>query len=578
MKKNIYSIIALCVIATSAIFVLDACKLKNPTEGFVISIKADALNAPFIFNVIDARTGAQADLPDGYEVKVTGPGASAIYSSGGYRKIVVMQGLLIFSLRKGNVPTEGSPVKFNFEFTNSKYLDLVYSVELKSLNQISEQIALVDFSNPPAGSGSATKTVTTGTDGKTTTTEKITVAGNSGKTEEATVLIPTGTQLLDKSGNPVSGSIESKIMHASSDALGFFPGGTNVSQVKDAAGNTLPGGAFVPVGWVNINMSAGGTAVSSFSQPIDVAMEISDSMLNPETGTIYKVGDVLNVFSRSEGQNAWVKESTTTVVKNASTNKLEAIMKVNHLSAWSASNFLNPCGLPLVLNFSNTTANEVSLRFYVSNKHRGFKGCYQDGLIKSANLRVPANTSNYKYVMDFIPVQNLKYFYGQANLTNRNDPMNLRMSCEVLCNSSINTSIGANNKPNVDFNLLLKCSNGSQVLLPDNYQVFYIKESDYQNTIVPVNGNKPAHKIDPGDNTYAGKTWSQTTVRAIIDNNKNYNKMSFGGGTFTEGEKYRFSVYYENSREDYISEPYSAAAMEIAGGYAITITLAKCPL
>ncbi len=579
MKKNIQSIIVLLVAATSAIFVLDACKLKNPTEGFVISIKADALNAPFIFNVIDAKTGAQADLPNGYEVKVTGPGASAIYSSGGNRKIVVMQGLLIFSLRKGNVPTAGSPIKFNFEFSNSKYLDLVYSVELKSLNQVSEQIALVDFSNPPAGSGSATKTVTTGTDGKTTTTEKITVAGNSGKDEEATVLIPTGTQMLDKSGNPVSGSIESKIMHASSDAVGSFPGGTNVSQVKDAAGNTLPGGAFVPVGWVNINMSAGGNAVSSFSQPIDVAMEISDSMLNPETGTIYKVGDVLGVFSRSEGQNTWVKESTTTVVKNAITNKLEAIMKVNHLSAWSASNFLNPCGLPLVLNFSNTTANAVSISFGVLNKGTNFSHCYQNGHLNSYDFSVPANTTNYKYVTDFIPVQNLQYYYYTENMSNEDDPMNRSGgTCGVLCNSTINTSVGANNKPNIIFNLLLKCSNGSQVLLPNNYQVYYIKETDFQNTIVPTNGNKLSHRIDPGDNTYAGKTWSKTTVQAIIDNNKSYNKMSFGSGTFVEGEKYRFSVYYENSREDYVSEPYNATAMGIAGGYPITITLTKCPI
>jgi hypothetical protein len=578
MKKSIFSILALVMVLGSGLLVLDGCKLKNPVDGFAISIKADALNAPFIFNVIDAGTGAQADLPNGYEVKVTGPGASAIYSSGGNRKIVVMQGLLIFSLRKGNIPTEENPIKFNFEFTNSKYLNLVYSVELKSLNQISEQIALVDFSNPPEGSGSVTKTVSTGTDGKTTTTEKITVVSNSAKSEEATVLIPTGTQMLDKNGNSVSGSIESKIMHADADAVGFFPGGTNVSEIKDAAGNTLPGGAFVPIGWVNINMSAGGKEVSSFSQPIDVAMEISDSMLNPETGTLYKVGDVLGVFSRSEGQNNWVKESSTTVVKNATTNKLEAIMKVNHLSAWSASNFLNPCGLPLTINFSNTTANEVLVIFDIRNKGTHFSHCYQNGPINICEFSVPANTTNYKYVTDFIPAQNLQYFYRAKNVSNRRDPMNIVSNCGVLCNSTINTIIGANNDPNIGFNLLLKCTNGSQVLLPNNYQVFYIKESDYQNTIVPANGNKPAHKIDPGDNTYAGKTWNKTTVKAIIDNNQNYNKLSFGSGTFVEGERYRFSVYYENSREDYITEPYNAAAMEIAGGYPITITLAKCPI
>lgn len=63
--------------------------------------------------------------------------------------------------------------------------------------------------------------------------------------------------------------------------------------------------------------------------------------------------------------------------------------------------------------------------------------------------------------------------------------------------------------PKITNNVNIKCANGSKVLLPNNYKVYYVSEDDYNNTINPATGRK----IDPRDPVINGKDWKESSIK-----------------------------------------------------------------
>lgn len=574
MKKSLFNILGAAAMLGMTLTTFQGCKVGDPLEGVTIAIKADAVSAPYEFRVVDAKTGTQANLPDNYIVKVTGPGASQVYTPGGSRTIRVFQGILQFSLRKGYNPTSENPLKFNFEFSGTSYLDLVYPVEITSSTQFSKTISLVNFENPPAGSSGKKEPVPTGSDGSATDTIKITVPKTAEKTEEAKVVINEGTILKDKDGNPVTGSLEAKVLHSTptEDALASFPGGTNVGETKDASGNSQAGGEMKPAGWVDMKISAGSSSVKSFSTPIEVNMEINPTTINPSTSVPYKEGDDMEVYSLSEGEGNWVKEGTTKVIKNAETGKLEAPMSVTHLSVWMAGVKLQACNQKLKLEFNNTVnTNPMSIIIEIRNAGASAS-------IFRQTTTVPA-TTNTTVEYDFKPAENVRYDVYATTNGNTFEYKNV-----LLCGTTQSITIPSAGSGQIGFKITIKCENGNQVLLPDNYTVYYIREGEYQNpaNIVPEINGKPEHKIDPSDGVFNNVSWKSAKVRAVQTSTENYNLlvMSTSDSYFTTGHQYRFSVYYNDgsktSREDYLTVEYTDV-IKGSGVFPVDITISTCP-
>jgi hypothetical protein len=570
MKKSIFFSFGFLILTGLGLLVLDACKLKNPTEGVKVFVKADALSAPFEFYIVDAATGTQADLGVNYEVKVTGRDAAYVYTSGGSKKLIVNQGLLQFAFRKGMEPSESNPFQFNFEFTGTKYQDLIFPVEISSMDELNTVISLIDFNNPPSGSASISKTITTGTDGKTTTDENIVIGSSTNKPDVAKILIQSGTQLLDANGNPVTGNIEAKIIHSNptENSLNGFPGGLELNELKDKTGNLIEGGDIEPIGWIDYEMKVGNTMVKSFSKPVEVTMEISDSLINPETEMPYQVGDVLTILSLSAGNNVWVKEGEATITKNSVSDKLEVLMPVSHLSKWTVTFIKKKCGEKFSIKTTNSSSKKikVSLQVYLAGKNNK---------VLSQSYKIAGNKKNYTIKTSFKPSANVRYDLKIKNKTKTKTYKNL-----LLCNAPPfdypEENPGANES---QFNIVIQCPNGNQVLLTDGYPVYYIKESDYQANIVPANGNTSAHKIDPSDGEFNGVTWVKGFVNYLApeDGTEALNSMNFTDGELVEGERYRFSVYYNGEREDFVSDPYNKIAMDLPEGFAITIKIRECP-
>jgi hypothetical protein len=572
MKKNIFNIIALIVVFGSGLLAIDGCKLKNPAEGIVVSIKADAVTAPSEILIKDARTGYQPkNITTAIPVTISGPGAPYIYSSGASKTISLFQGAVSFSLRKGTIVSISNPIKFTIHIDLPGYLPLEYPVVLTSLDPISETASVVDFNNPPKGAASKTATIETGADGKTTDTSSIFIPATIGKTESLKIAIEAGTKMLDASGAPVSGNIEAKVIQftpSTEEAINAFSGGTDFNSIKDVNGNPLAAGGFYPAGWMDMTMSAGGKDVKSFDKALQTTFEINADLTNPTTKAKYKAGDVMDVYSKSEGSTDWTKEGTATIALNSTSGKLEATLAVKHLSVWAFGILVPKCGG--TLTFSIFIPNrEFGDIFYISKigTYNGKPYTIARGQLfrvsgQKNGVGITTITSNVR------PEQNTTYQIHSANEGLFYEG--------PLCGSIID--LGSPAAPNVLVNqVLIKCINGSSVLLPNQYKVYYIDDDEYNNTI----NNATGRKIDPRDGLVNGIYWKQTNIANVTQDGKEINTISLRKNKLLIGKKYRFALYYndgrEESRKDYITPATISQEVLDAGGQVI-IVLGTCPI
>ena len=570
MKKNIFNIIALIAVLGSGLLAIDGCKLKNPAEGIVVSIKADAVTAPSEILIKDARTGYQPkNITTAIPVTISGPGAPYVYSSGASKTISLFQGAVSFSLRKGTIVSINNPIKFTIHIDLPGYLPLEYPVVLTSLDPISATASVVDFNNPPKGAASKTATIETGADGKTTDTSSIFIPATIGKTESLKIAIDAGTKMLDASGAPVSGNIEAKVIQftpSTEEAINAFSGGTDFNSIKDVNGNPLAAGGFYPAGWMDMTMSAGGKNVKSFDKALQTTFEINADITNPTTKVKYKAGDVMDVYSKSEGSTDWTKEGTATIALNSTSGKLEATLAVKHLSVWAFGILVPKCGQRLTISIFIPN-REFGDWFQIKKFMPGFNAFL--GLFVDFNVSGQDNGVGITTIpCGFLPEENATYqIYSQNEGVLYEGP---------LCGSIVD--LGSPAVPNVMVNqVLIKCINGSSVLLPNHYKVYYIDDDEYNNTI----NNATGRKIDPRDGKVNGIYWKQTNIANIKQDGKEINTISLRKKKLLIGKKYRFALYYndgkEESRKDYITPaPISQEVLD-AGGQVI-IVLGTCPI
>jgi len=572
MKKTLFNILGAAAFIGVTLTSFQGCKLGDPMEGVVITIKADAVTAPSELLVRDSKTGSPlAGLTSAVPVTISGPGAAYVYSSGATKTISLFQGAVSFSLRKGTPVSESNPIKFTVFINVPGYLPLEYPITLTSLDPIQQEAYLVNFDAPPAGAASNTKTVGTGSDGKTTDTSSIVIPATADKPEALKIAIDAGTQMLDAAGQPVSGAVEAKVMQftaGTEESLKSFPGGLEFNELKDANGSALPAGGFEPAGWIDMNMTAGGKFVKSFDKPLNVTMEINPDQINPLTDAKYKVGDIIDIYSKTAGENNWVKEGTATIALN-SNNKLVAQMPVKHLSTWAMGIILPKCGEPLTVSVNFPIGYYVNtLYIYKTFVIRGRTVYdYEEGVLF---LEEYDGSGRISKKSTFTPIDGVDYL-----LSFNNDRALLYTG--PLCGKLIDLGTQAP-VDKLTNNVFIKCSNGNGVLLPDNYKVYYISEDDYNNTINTNTGRK----IDPRDPAINGKDWKETVVANRTVNGKTINTITLPKADMVIGQKYRFSVYYNDgtseSREDYVTPAPIVQEVLDAGGQDVVIILAKCPI
>ena len=136
--KSLFLLIGLACLTTFFI------TCKNPTDNLQVTASADFVSAASEFRIFDATTGQPEAAFEGVTIKVSGPAAPFIYSSGGKKAIVINNGIVQVCFRRGTVVSEAMPLKFNIEVTVSGYITKIYPVTLTSLSPVTQTIFLVN--------------------------------------------------------------------------------------------------------------------------------------------------------------------------------------------------------------------------------------------------------------------------------------------------------------------------------------------------------------------------------------------------------------------------------------------------
>lgn len=327
------------IIFSLLLIVIVACR-KSIIDG-TTWIPGEPLLNVLTIQVLDANPDVLLAISDNAKVSVVGKDADKVYSLEGSKTLNVENGFISVGLLRRDTALSGKTLEFMLIVQAEGYLDGRQNYVLTSVNApTNEVLRMVRIANPAKGVAVQTETITLGANNQTTApiTMNITVPGRA---EDAKITVPAGTRMLDKDGNTVTGTVQATVVHfdaTNPTSLNSFPGGLTYNSSRDSSGSSRGGGSFTTFGFTAITMSAGGKEVKSFSQPMEVSMDLNqnieraDSAGNP---TALAIGQRIPVWSLNETSGEWQAEGLATVERDPASGKLKANFKQSHLSWWN---------------------------------------------------------------------------------------------------------------------------------------------------------------------------------------------------------------------------------------------------
>lgn len=329
--KKIYFLSAIVGVLTLVSVVTIRC--KKPTDGIVVTVNtSDLFHYTALVQIVDA-SGA---VPNNLSVEVTGTNAAAIYGIDGKKALSAPGGIIALAVHPKMEPAANAPLQFNLSITGPGYLPLIVPVTI-STDQKSQIIkaSILNLTKPTAGVSSASKTATA-SGGTVTSTTTLSTPASSGP-EATTITIPAGTKLQDVNGNTINASSVSVSANnfntSQQNAIDLFPGGSLVAT--NISGGTQTSGLMAPAGFVNVNMTAGGTEVKKFSSPINLSMTLDPGYKDPSTGAPLAVGSVLGIYSYDTSTGQWQFEQNATVTTSG--GNLVVNFTTSHLTTYTAA-------------------------------------------------------------------------------------------------------------------------------------------------------------------------------------------------------------------------------------------------
>ncbi|WP_445747776.1 hypothetical protein [Polaribacter sp.] len=313
--KNIKSLIAFSAIAIS-IFIL-SCDFKGVTDDFDIVINNSIFKQQVIVELFDPVNQANLEADNILKVEVLGRDADKIVTDAGENVSTskFSRGAIALAVNPNKNPTN-EPVEFILKVTGTNYLTTTIPVFLSDTDSIATLSAnLVNKLNTPKGVDyvKETKSLVNNT---LPTNVSIETSGTKAETKSE-VTIEAGTIFQDANGNPISGTqIVSEIVNFNSkdpESLASFPGGFMPQQITDENGQIVEDAYFETAGFVSIDMQIGNKEVKKFSKPITIKMQVAADYINPETGSLIKVGDIIPIWSYSKDDGTWEYHTKGTV-------------------------------------------------------------------------------------------------------------------------------------------------------------------------------------------------------------------------------------------------------------------------
>jgi hypothetical protein len=358
--------IAMLLFATLCIAVLiNAC--TKPTQGIKVIVDSSTLfPAPTVIKFTNADS-TSANVLGNFTVTISGPGANYVQMASGGTNFQATKGLLSLALTKSANPSPTNPIVFTVSATLPNFAPILQNIVITQNALSIYNVKALEYGRPAAGTTVLAQVNTALTSGATPGTYTLTTPKTASMTQQATVTFAGGTQMQDANGTAITaGTLNLNIVQygtGNSASLQALPGGKTTSNAIQANGTPIGGNVnFVTAGLLQINLSAGGVPVKSFSKPVSVSIELNSNQTNFATRQPIKAGDIIPYWSLNETTGQWKSEGNTTVVLDAN-NQLSAPLQISHLSCWSvgwtwgATGAYSACGssLNVTINTSDAT-------------------------------------------------------------------------------------------------------------------------------------------------------------------------------------------------------------------------------
>ncbi len=361
MKNRSIKINILVLFALS-IFVFSSCKKIN-LDSTSSNINTNVFVSPIVVQFQNANLTSPNQVPggnNGFPVTISGSGAQYVVASDGSNVYRVSHGVLALALLSTASPSANNPITFNISGAAGNFAPVSQTITITDTGISSVVVKTVEFTHPVEGTGTfinrshVNNGVSPGIILKALPTASL--------SESATITIPVGTEFRDENNQIIqTDSVTTLAIQygtGTEASLSAFPGGFNAQNILDR--DRLPilgGGTFVTAGLMQINMVAkNGTQVKKFSSPIQLDMEINETLQNPTTGENMKEGDTIPIWSLNEQSGQWQYENTVTI-KKAISGKLYASFGVSHLSTWNMDFLYH--------NYINKSPNKMTVKFHL---------------------------------------------------------------------------------------------------------------------------------------------------------------------------------------------------------------------
>lgn len=352
---------ALSTVLLIMIMYLTGCDITDPTDGLraIFNTKERTSTVSFIFR--DAQTNEPIGFEEEVNLQVQFNGSDSgllidLFNRPLETGLRPRKGFVSFAIDDDRIPTPDNPVEFTLIANADGYISTSRQVYLSQPGSNAYEVIMVNRDNLPNGVKGGQITNLGRTDATNGTESEIIInSGALGRELPASVRIAEGTLMLDSDGNALSGPIESEIYHFNSrdeESLQSFPGGfsatvSNPDDLQGAEQNVF----FTTGGFISLDISVGGRDVRSFSQPIDIEMQIADDAFD-ELGNPVQPGDTAPIWSYDEQSGEWTFESEVPV-GTTKDGQLSLNFRAKHLSWWNIDWYGDSCSYGTIVNFLN---------------------------------------------------------------------------------------------------------------------------------------------------------------------------------------------------------------------------------
>ena len=330
--KNLFPTVTASILAiTLSVFLISSCSVEDLTKDLTIYASNNFLVSPISIQIGDAAHLQVA--PKDLVVSIEGRDKAKIFSVLGENKIQAISGIVVLNVKTVETPTATNPLEFTLVLSAPNYVTVRKNYVLTRIQKLSsDKFAMVNLTDMPEGVSIKNTSFASSTSG---TAQPVAFESplSGRKDEQTSVKINAGTQTLAADGSVVSGTIQAQLMHHDAHSEASLSGlHESFNNLVVKTGATTGKAIMNPAGFYSLSMKAGGKEVTKFSKPLDITMDIDPAFYSTTYNRKIKVGDVLDVISRTETDMVWTAETKATVVKMDGVLKVQ--FKQPHLSFW----------------------------------------------------------------------------------------------------------------------------------------------------------------------------------------------------------------------------------------------------